>query len=210
VKDGGVVYVVDDDAGVRTALTRLIRSVGLEAVGFPSAQSILDRAIPDGPACLVLDLRLPGIGGLELQSRLAETQDVRPIVFLTGHGSVPASVRAMKSGAIDFLQKPVDEQELLDAIGRALARSRRALAEAAERAGIQRRLDTLTRRERDVLELVVVGLLNKQIAGELGAAEKTIKVHRGRVMKKMEAGSVAELVRMSATVGLHPRPLRTA
>lgn len=203
-------YVVDDDTSVRTALTRLIRSVGLQAVAFPSAQGFLDSAPPRQPACLVLDLRLPGLGGLELQSRLGQAQEARPIIFLTGHGNVPASVRAMKGGAVDFLQKPVDEEELLSAIQRALALSRRALAEGKDRAEIQRRLDTLTPREREVFELVITGMLNKQIAGALGAAEKTIKVHRARVMQKMQASSVADLVRMGAKVGLQAPQGRTA
>ena len=198
----GAVYVVDDDAGVRTALTRLVRSVGLHAHAFPSAQGFLDSVPPQQPACVILDLRLPGLGGLELQSRLGQAQETRPIIFMTGYGNVPASVRAMKGGAVDFLQKPVDEAELLGAIQRALALSRQALTERADRAEVERRLHTLTRREREVLELVITGMLNKQIAGELGAAEKTIKVHRGRVMRKMGADSVADLVRMGAKVGL--------
>jgi FixJ family two-component response regulator len=201
----GVVYVVDDDAGVRIALMRLLRSVGLHAVAFSSAQAFLASVRPQQPSCLVLDLRLPDMGGLELQTRLVQAQEARPIIFLTGHGSVPASVRAMKGGAVDFFEKPVDEDELLRAIQRALALSRHTLAEQAERADIQRRLDMLTARERQVFELVIAGMLNKQIAAELGAAEKTIKVHRARVMHKMRADSVADLVRMGAKVGLQAR-----
>ena len=192
-----IVYVVDDDETVRRSLARLIRSVGLKVDTFASAQAFLEHKGQNRPSCLVLDVRLPGLSGLDLQAAMGQSQRAMPIIFITGRGNVPMTVRAMKGGAQDFLEKPFDDQELLDAIQRALARSQEARAEDAERADIERRLATLTPRERQVLELVVAGLLNKQIAGELGAAEKTIKVHRGRVMKKMQAGSVAELVRMT-------------
>ncbi len=192
-----IVYVVDDDETVRRSLARLIRSVGLKVDTFASAQAFLEHKGQDRPSCLVLDVRLPGLSGLDLQTAMGQSQRTMPIIFITGRGNVPMTVRAMKGGAQDFLEKPFDDQELLDGIQRALARSREARAEDAERADIERRLATLTPRERQVLELVVAGMLNKQIAGELGAAEKTIKVHRGRVMKKMQAGSVAELVRMT-------------
>jgi len=201
----GVVYVVDDDAGVRRALGRLIRSVGLDVVALSSAQEFLDTPPPGRPACLVLDVRLPGLGGLDLQSRLGQGQQSIPIVFISGHGNVPTSVRAMKGGAVDFLQKPFEDEDLLAAVQRALALSRQALTDRAARAEIEQRLDSLTRREREVLELVVTGMLNKQIAAALGAAEKTVKVHRGRVMHKMRAGSVADLVRMTENVGLPGR-----
>ena len=191
-----VVYVVDDDESVRRALARLIRGAGLGVETFASAGAFLECPVADHPACLVLDVRLPGPSGLDLQSALAETGRPMPIVFITGYASVPMSVRAMKSGAVDFLQKPFDDQELLDSIGRALARDREMKAVRAERDVVRQRLDSLTPRERQVLALVVRGLLNKQIAGELGAAEKTIKIHRGRVMRKMAADSVASLVRM--------------
>jgi FixJ family two-component response regulator len=197
-----VVYVVDDNESVRRSLARLLRSVGLDVETFPSGKAFLDHKPSDRPACLVLDLKLPGVSGLDLQSALGERQPTIPIIFITGHGNVPASVRAMKEGALDFLQKPFSHQELLDSIWRGLARSRQAQADAAERASIQRCLDTLTVRERQVLGLVVGGSLNKQIAAELGAAEKTIKVHRGRMMKKMQATSVADLVRMTQKLGL--------
>src|SRR5688572_14605619 len=180
-----VVYVVDDDESVRRALARLLRGAGLGVETFASAGAFLECPVADHPACLVLDVRLPGASGLDLQSVLAEAGRSMPIVFITGYASVPMSVRAMKSGAVDFLQKPFDEQELLDSIGRALDRDREAKVVRAERDVVQHRLDTLTPRERQVLALVVRGLLNKQIAGELGAAEKTIKIHRGRVMRKM-------------------------
>ena len=192
-----IVYVVDDDETVRRSLARLVRSVGLKVDTFASAQAFLEHKGQDRPSCLVLDVRLPGLSGLDLQTAMGQSQRTMPIIFITGLGNVPMTVRAMKGGAQDFLEKPFEDQELLDAIQRALARSRAARAEDAERADIEGRLATLTPRERQVLELVVAGLLNKQIAGELGAAEKTIKVHRGRVMKKMQADSVAELVRMT-------------
>jgi FixJ family two-component response regulator len=191
------VYVVDDDESVCRALARLIRSVGLAATTFQSAKAFLDHTPPDGPVCLVLDVRLPGASGLDLQAALSQAGRDLPIVFITGHGDVPTTVRAMKGGAIDFLQKPFNDQELLDCVQRAIARSRTQRAERAERAELDRRFQTLTPREREILLHVVTGKLNKQIAGDLGIAEKTIKVHRGRVMEKMQAGSVAELVRMA-------------
>jgi RNA polymerase sigma factor (sigma-70 family) len=192
----GVVYVVDDDASVRRALGRLIASAGLQVETFPSAKAFLHHQSADRPACLVLDVRMPGESGLDLQVALGDAQRRLPIIFVTGHGTVPASVRAMKEGALDFLQKPVDEQELLGAILRALARSREAWLARAEQAELQQRLDTLTAREREVLDLVLTGMLNKQIGDRLGVAEKTVKVHRGRVMQKMAATSVAGLVQM--------------
>jgi FixJ family two-component response regulator len=201
-----LVYVIDDDASVRKALSRLIRSVGLPVETFPSAVAFLAHERPDRPACLVLDLRLPGPSGLDLQASLEADPPVLPIVFISGHGTVPTTVRAMKGGAVDFLQKPFRDQELLDAVGRALDRSREARVRQAEQSAIRRRLDLLTPREREVLELVVSGMLNKHIAARLGAAEKTVKVHRGRVMHKMQAGSVAELVGMMHA--LAPSPSR--
>jgi len=197
-----LVCVVDDDAAVGRSLCRLIRSVGLDAIAFPSAQAFLDHPPHDGPACVLLDVRMPGLGGLDLQARLAERKQTLPIIFITGHGNVPTSVRAMKSGAVDFLQKPFNDDEVLAAVQRALAMSRHGRSDSAVRTEVERRLSILTPRERQVFELVVKGLLNKQIAGELGAAEKTIKIHRGRVMQKMQANSVADLVRMAERVGL--------
>lgn len=191
-----VVYVVDDDESVCRALARLCRSVGLTAETFHSAQAFLAHPASDRPACLILDIRLPGPSGLDLQEELRRDGRDLPIVFITGHGDVTTSVRAMKGGAVDFLQKPFNDQELLDCIQRALAWSRQQRTEQAERAEVQVRVDALTPREREVLLQVVTGKLNKQIAGDLGIAEKTIKVHRGRVMQKMQAGSVADLVRM--------------
>jgi FixJ family two-component response regulator len=201
-----IVYVVDDDESVRRALGRLVRSVGLTVETFPSAKAFLEHKPSDGPACLVLDIRLPGPSGLDLQDALSRAGMELPIVFITGHGDVPTTVRAMKGGAVDFLQKPFNDQELLDCIQRAVARSREQRAERAERDELQRRLDTLTRREREVMLQVVTGKLNKQIASDLSAAEKTIKIHRGRVMQKMQADSVASLVRMVQKLKLTPPP----
>jgi FixJ family two-component response regulator len=197
-----IVYVVDDDAAFGRSLSRLIRSVGLDVVTFPSAQAFLDHPRSTAPACLLLDVRMPGIGGLDLQNRLGDARKTLPIVFITGHGNVPTSVRAMKGGAVDFLQKPFNDDELIGAVQRALALSRQAQADAAERGIIEQRLRTLTRREREVMQRVVKGLLNKQIAADLGAAEKTVKVHRGRVMQKMQANSVADLVHMAERIGV--------
>lgn len=202
--DNGIVYVVDDDKSVCRALARLIRSIGLAVETFQSATAFLDYTMPDRPGCLVLDIRLPGLSGLDLQAALHQSAREVPIVFITGYGDVPTSVRAMKGGAFDFLQKPFHDQELLDCVQRALVRSREQRADRAERTELQRRYDSLTPREREVLALIVSGKINKQIAGDLGIAEKTIKVHRGRVMEKMQASSVADLVRMAQKLG-HPR-----
>ena len=191
-----IVYVVDDDAAICRALARLFRTVGLTAETFPSAKAFLEHEVPLRPTCLILDIRLPGPSGLDLQEALARAGRDVPIIFITGHGDVPTSVRAMKGGAVDFLQKPFNDQDLLDCVHRALSGSRASLAERMKQAELQDRLDMLTPRERQVLLQVVTGKLNKQIAGDLGIAEKTIKVHRGRVMQKMRADSVADLVRM--------------
>jgi FixJ family two-component response regulator len=204
------VYIVDDDAGIGRALCRLVRAIGLDAVAFSSAQAFLDHPRSTGPACLILDVRMPGLGGLDLQAGLEEARHTLPIVFITGHGSVPTSVRAMKGGAVDFLQKPFNEDELIAAVQRALALSRQAHSVATARAEIDRRVRTLTPREQEVMALVVKGLLNKQIAGELGAAEKTVKVHRGRVMHKMQADSVADLVHMAERISLPTGSRKTA
>ena len=196
------VFVVDDDAAVRRSVERLIRTVGLDVLTFPSAQEFLEHGPPDGPACVVLDVRMPGLSGLDLQKKLAEAGFGVPIIIMTGHGTVPMSVRAMKAGAVDFLQKPFDEQVLLDAVSQALERDREGRKTEALRLQALRRMDTLTPREREVFELVVRGLLNKQVAAKLGASEKTIKVHRARVMQKMEADSLADLVRMAEKAGI--------
>ena len=197
-----IVCVVDDDPSVRRSLKRLIRSAGLTVEAFASAQEFLQRPRPDIPGCLVLDIQMPGLSGLELQDEIAAAKLNLPVIFLTGYGTVPASVRAMKAGAVDFLEKPVDDRALVDAIHQAVERNRRVRLEQAEIRKIQRRVDSLSPRQREVLGLLLTGMLNKQIAGELGTTEKTIKVHRGRVMEKMRAGSIAELVRLAGKVGL--------
>jgi len=197
-----VVFVVDDDPSVRRSLTRLIKGTGFAVRAFASAEEFLNREPCDLPCCLVLDLRMPGMGGLDLQEELAGAEMSLPIIFLTGCGTVSESVRAMKSGARDFLEKPVEENTLLDAIHQAVERNKRARGEQTELNEIQRRVDSLSPREREVLSLLLTGMLNKQIASELGTTEKTIKVHRGRVMEKMQAGSMAELVRLAGKLGV--------
>jgi FixJ family two-component response regulator len=199
-----IVFVIDDDDSVRRSLERLLRSVDLEVETFASAQDFLRKPMPDRPACVVLDLRLPGPSGLELQESLIRSGHDVPIVFISGHADVPSSVRAIKAGAVDFLQKPFSDQALLDIIHGALRRDREARRDRAEVASIRVRFDTLTPRERDVLRLVIQGRLNKQIAGDLGISEKTVKFHRGRVMEKTQVGSVAELVRQADRLGLRP------
>jgi len=196
-----VVFVVDDDPSVRRSLRRLIRAAGFAVDSFASAQEFLERPRPDIPGCLVLDIHMPGVSGLDLQDELTAAEINLPIIFLTGYGTVPASVRAMKAGACDFLEKPVDDGALVDAIHQALERNRQARLEQAEIREIQGRVESLSPREREVLSLLLTGMLNKQIAFELGTTEKTIKVHRGRVMAKMQAGSMAELVRLAEKVG---------
>jgi RNA polymerase sigma factor (sigma-70 family) len=199
-----VVFIIDDDASVRKSLERLVRSVGLRGEPFASAPEFLQRAATDGPSCLVLDVRMPGVSGLALQETLAAAGHHIPIVFISGHGDIPMSVRAMKAGAVDFLPKPVNDQDLLEAIQEAIARDRQARQERAALQDIQRRVARLTPREHDVLALVVAGMLNKQIAAALGTSEKTVKVHRARVMQKMQVSSVPQLVLLAEKVGLTP------
>ena len=203
---GATVFVVDDDASVRRALERLLRSAGLAVRPFRSAEEFLANPPSDAPSCLVLDLSMAGIDGLDLQQRLQAAGLETSIVFLTGHGSVPKSVRAMKAGAVDFLQKPFDDQVLLDAVQRALERDHAARAARRAREDVLACYEVLTPREREVLALVVRGLPNKLVADRLGTSEKTIKVHRGRVMAKMGADSLAHLVRLADRIGIRGGP----
>ena len=195
------IFIVDDDMAVRDALKLLLRSVGQAVETFGSAQEFLDAYSEDRPGCLVLDIRMPGMSGLELQQKLNEKHSILPIIFITGHGDVPMAVEAMQAGAVDFIQKPFRDQDLIDRINQALEKDANNRAALGERTDIRKRLETLTPREREVLAHVVGGALNKQIAGRLGTVEKTIKVHRARVMEKMQASSLAHLVRMVLEVG---------
>jgi len=204
ITDSPSVYVVDDDPGVRQMIGRMVRSVGLRAETFTCVKEFLDQYDPKDAGCLVLDVRMPGMSGLELQERLAAMNAHLPIVFITGHGTIPMSVRAMKRGAVDFIEKPFDDQVLLDAIHAALAKDEERRRSEAARTDAQRRLALLTPREREVLLLVVAGKANKQIAAELGTTEQTIKLHRSRVMKKTAVDSVAQLVVLAQLGGVIP------
>jgi FixJ family two-component response regulator len=197
-----VVFVVDDDTAVRESLDSLIRSIGLHVESFSSAQEFLRQKIPEAPACLVLDVRLPGLSGLDLQRELLDAERAIPIIFITGHGDIPMSVRAMKAGAVEFLTKPFRDQDLLDAIHQAIERDRAALQQRAELAELRARYELVTPREREVMKLVVGGRLNKQIADRLGTTEITVKIQRGSVMKKMKVASVADLVRLAEKLGI--------
>jgi FixJ family two-component response regulator len=200
-----IVFVVDDDPSMREAVQDLIASVGLEARGFASPREFLEAVRPDSPACLVLDVRLPGSSGLNFQQELAQAGVLIPVIFITGHGDIPMSVRAIKAGAVEFLTKPFRDQELLDAVNAGIERNRAQRREALVMDDLRQRFAALTPREREIMALVILGRMNKQIAGELGVSEVTVKVHRGQIMRKMRAKSLPELVRMgdvlrSATV----------
>jgi FixJ family two-component response regulator len=201
---GGTVYLVDDDPGVLRALTRLLRASGREVRAFASPAEFLGQHDPAAPGCLVLDVAMPQTNGLDLHRELQESGAERPVVFITGHGDILTSVKAMKAGAVDFLTKPFDESQLLAAVQAAMDKDDRLRRERLERGAVERRLGTLTSRERQVLEHVVAGRLNKHIASDLGTVEKTIKVHRGRIMQKMGATSLVELVRMTDLAGVPP------
>ncbi len=204
-ENASIVFVVDDDPGVRKSLLRLLKSAGYQAESFASADEFLVCWEQDPrPGCVLLDLQMPGLDGLQLQDRLQTAAQGIPIIFITGHGDIPSSVKAMKAGAVDFFPKPFKAEDLLEAVQEALQRDRHARAEHAANAAVAKRYATLTPRERQVMALVVRGMLNKQIAFDLGASEKTIKIHRGRVMKKMKADSVPDLVRAAEKIGIRP------
>jgi FixJ family two-component response regulator len=201
VEQRAVVFVIDDDSSMRLALEDLVRSVGLEVRAFAAPQEFLQSKPPDAPGCLVIDVRLPGMSGLTFQRELAKEGPALPVIFITGHGDIPMSVRAMKAGAIEFLTKPFHDQDLLDAIHAALERDRKRRRESVRLAELRARFVTLTERERQIMSLVVIGRANKQIAAELTLSEMTVKVHRGQAMRKMHAGSLPELVRMADRLG---------
>jgi FixJ family two-component response regulator len=201
VEERAIVFVIDDDPSMRLALEDLVSTVGLEVRVFASPQEFLQSKPPDAPGCLVLDVRLPGMSGLTFHKELAKAGLALPVIFITGHGDIPMSVRAMKAGAVEFLTKPFHDQDLLDAIHAAIERDRKRRREALRLAELRKRFATLTERERQIMTLVVIGRPNKQIAAELTLSEMTVKVHRGQVMRKMHAGSLPELVRMADGLG---------
>jgi len=197
-----VVYIVDDDPSIRSLLTKLVQSIDLPVEVFASSQEFLSRARPEEPACIILDVRMPGLSGLDLQERLVQSGIDIPVIFITGFGNVPQSVRAMKAGAVDFLEKPFENQALLDAVNRALERSHLALQRRSELREMRNRIKSLTPREYEVFVRIATGLANKQVADELAISEKTVKIHRARVMQKMQARTFAELVRMAEKLNL--------
>jgi FixJ family two-component response regulator len=208
IPSNSLVFLIDDDASVRKGVSRLLRSAGYNSETFGSASDFLTREQHSGPACVIVDVRMPGINGMDLQNVLSQRRREEQLVFITGHGDISMCAQAMKAGAVDFLPKPFRHTELLQCVERALARSSDQRRRAIEKAEARRRLDLLTPREFEVMHLVVTGMLNKQIAGELGTSEKTIKVHRGRVMKKLGIVSVADLVRLVETARVAPAPWR--
>lgn len=197
-----VVYIVDDDPSIRSLLTKLVQSIDVPVEVFASSQEFLSRARPEEPSCIILDVRMPGLSGLDLQERLVQSGIDIPVIFITGFGNVPQSVRAMKAGAVDFLEKPFENQALLDAVNRALERSRLALQHRSELREIRDRIKSLTPREYEVFVRIAAGLANKQVADKLAISEKTVKIHRARVMQKMQARTFAELVRMAEKLNL--------
>jgi len=208
MKDGNsgqpIVFIVDDDPLVRGSVSSLLRSVGLQARVFASTPEFLQEKLPAVPSCMVLDVRLPGVSGLDFQAELSRRNIHIPIIFMTGHGDIPMTVRAMKAGAVEFLTKPFREEEMLDAVKLALAKDQRRIESETASSGLKLSFETLTPREREIMALVASGLMNKQIAGKIGLSEVTVKVHRGRIMRKMGARSLAHLVRMAEALGIGP------
>jgi len=198
----GIVYIIDDDESLREGLKRLFRSVGLRSEGYPSGREFLESNIPDIPSCILLDVRMPGLSGLDFQAELKNADIHVPVVFMTGHGDIPMTVRAMKAGAVEFLTKPFRDQEILDAVQLSLKKDRERIENEKIAKGLKARFESLTSREREIMVLVTAGLMNKQIAAEIGLSEITVKVHRGNVMRKMNAKSLADLVRMAEALGV--------